>query len=72
MPRAEPIRVGDRFRGKGCVQIWVVIGTRPGGIVEMKAEDKAAFGERYHREVREMDRLEGRNEEIIERMALGR
>lgn len=63
--KPESIRVGNRFQWKDG-PVWVVIGTRPGGVVEMKREDKAHFVDRYTRDVREMTRLEGQNQRAID------
>lgn len=63
--KPQPIRIGDRFQSDGSPRVWAVIRTRPGGVVEMMAEDRALFCERYTREVREMKRLEGKNEDAI-------
>jgi hypothetical protein len=62
--KQESIRVGDRFEA-GNGRVWAVYRTRPGGVVEMVAEDKMLQCDMYTRNVRLMKRLEGRNERAL-------
>ena len=64
MNNQEPIRVGDRFEAANG-RVWAVYRTRPGGVVEMMAEDRALQCDRYTRDVRLMKRLEGKNERAL-------
>ncbi len=54
--RPEPIRVGDHLKSKAGI-IWKVIGTRPGGRLELFNKAEAVFADRYHREVIQWERL---------------
>jgi len=53
--RADPIRVGDHFKSKAGI-VWKVIGTRPGGRLELFNAASSVFQDRYHREVIQWER----------------
>jgi hypothetical protein len=62
------IRIGDRFQTSDGAA-WAVMIVRPFGICTLTTEDFRMQSDFYTREVRQMKRLEGRNEEIIRRMS---
>jgi hypothetical protein len=55
MCRPEPIRVGDKFKING--NVWRVIGTYPGGKVDLFDGDRFWFTMMYVRELRECERV---------------
>jgi hypothetical protein len=63
----EPIRVGDRFQTSDG-DAWIVMLVRPFGVCTLTTEDFRYQSDFCAREVREMNRLEGHNKEIIRRM----
>jgi hypothetical protein len=50
-----PIRVGDKF--KVGETILEVIGTKPGGKVELIDRERTRFTDRWHREVKQWERV---------------
>jgi len=53
--KIDPIHVGDRFSdGRN---VWQVIEVKPGGKLELFDKERCYFSMRYHREVREWERL---------------
>lgn len=50
-----PIRVGDRFKSNNTV--YEVIGTKPGGKIELFDRAKTRFTDRWHREVKQWERV---------------
>lgn len=55
MTRPEPIRVGDKF--KVGETIYEVIGTKPGGKVELFDRATARFTDRWSRDVKKWERV---------------
>jgi hypothetical protein len=55
MTQHTPIRVGDKF--KVGETILEVIGTKPGGKVELFDRQRARFTDRWHREVKNWERI---------------
>lgn len=54
-PHALPIRIGDKFRIGDT--IYEVISTKPGGKVELFDRARSRFTDRWHREVKEWERV---------------
>ena len=50
------ITVGDKFKS-GNGDIWEVIETKPGGVVELFNKKRSRFQRRYHREVKTWRRV---------------
>lgn len=50
------ITVGDKFKGANG-DIWEVIETKPGGVLEMYCMNRIRFQRRYHREVKTWERV---------------
>lgn len=53
--KAQPIAKGNKF--KTPTGIWEVIRTRPGGVIELFNRGTSCFQDRYHREVRNWERV---------------
>lgn len=49
------IRVGDKFKCGDT--IYEVIGTKPGGKIELFDREKSRFTDRYHREVKLWEKI---------------
>jgi len=51
----SPIRIGDKFKANGT--IYEVIGTKPGGKVELFDRQNLRFTDRWHRDVKQWERI---------------
>lgn len=69
MNKQQQIHIGDRFQTSNG-EAWAVMIVRPFGVVTMTTEDFCMQSDFRTSEVREMGRLEGRNEEIVRRMCV--
>ena len=54
--KSKPIRVGDKFMSENR-DIWEVIETKPGGVLELYCMNRIRFQRRYHREVKTWRRI---------------
>ena len=55
MKSSTVIRIGDKFKHADAV--YEVIGTKPGGKIELLDRQKTRFTDRYHREVKLWERV---------------
>ncbi len=51
----KPIRVGDKFKVNET--IYEVIGTKPGGKVELFDRQNTRFTDRWHKDVKKWERI---------------
>jgi hypothetical protein len=56
MTKAHPIRIGDKFK-YGDDGILEVIGTKPGGKIELFDRARTRFVDCWHRDVKTWDRV---------------
>ena len=55
MSRSLPILVGDKFK-VGDI-LWEVIGTKPGGKVELFDRKNSIFTDKWHKDVKNWERV---------------
>ena len=68
MSKQQAIRIGDRFQTSDGAA-WTVMIVRPFGVCTLTTEDFRMQSDFRTRELRAMTRLDGRNDEIVRRMA---
>lgn len=52
---STPIRIGDKFRSGD--RILEVIGTKPGGKVELFDRERVQFIDRWHKDIKTWERM---------------
>jgi hypothetical protein len=51
----QPIRVGDKLKAEDAV--YEVIGTKPGGRLELFDRARCRFTDRWHRDIKDWERV---------------